>query len=75
MGIHIAVCPVCGIMNPSPVGEARPLLCHDCGAPLAVCADGRCTEQFPSKPYYVECGKPAVASSVEYRWGLCVDHC
>jgi hypothetical protein len=45
-----------------------------CGAPLAVCAHGRCTTRFPERPHYPECGKPAVACDVERRWPVCAEH-
>lgn len=73
-GLHAGICPRCGSFNPHGLNEEAPLLCKHCDEPLAVCAHGRCTERFPSRPHYPECGKPAVASSINRRWPLCAEH-
>lgn len=78
-GLHAGVCPSCGKFNPSPVGEPQPDVCHHCGAAMAVCAHGRCTERFvdPAVAFaggYQECGKPAVACTVARRWPVCAAH-
>lgn len=79
LGLHAGICPSCNGLNPSPVGEERPDVCHHCGAPLAVCAHGRCTAQFPDPAVwnaggYRECGKPAIACDIERRWPVCGAH-
>lgn len=73
-GLHAGICPSCQRFNPHGVHEEAPVLCTHCGAPLSVCAHGRCTEPFPDRPFYPECGNPAVASSVEHKWPLCEEH-
>lgn len=75
-GLHIDQCGACGRLISYPVGDAPPDACHGCGAVIIRerCAYGRCTERFPSQRYYPECGKPAIACSVDRRWGECAEH-
>ncbi len=78
-GLRTGICPSCNRFNPSSLGEAPPEVCHHCGAPLAVCAHGRCTDPFLDPAVaraggYRECGKPAVACDVERRWPVCAEH-
>lgn len=73
-GLHAGFCATCRGFNPHGIHEAAPDLCAHCGAPLAVCAHGRCTTRFPERPDYPECGKPAIACDVDQRWPVCAEH-
>lgn len=73
-GLHAGICPTCNSFNPHGVTEQAPDICVHCGGVMAVCAHGRCTERFPSRPHYPECGKIAVAMSIDRRWPFCADH-
>ena len=86
LGLHSYICPGgdgewCGAIVTWPVGTEAPDACHRCGRILVreTCAHGRCTEPFMD-PFvfrsggYTECGKPAVAVSIECRWGECEEH-
>lgn len=81
LGLHCDVCPKCGGLNPYGLNESPPDACHNCGAIFVreKCAHGRCTDRFPD-PFvfqrggYRECGRPAVAVSIDRRWGECEEH-
>jgi hypothetical protein len=76
LGIHIDVCPACLVLVPYGLDEAPPDACHGCGVTIIRerCAYGRCTTRFPEHSHYPECGKPAIACSVDRRWGECAEH-
>jgi hypothetical protein len=81
LGLHIDVCPTCRVLVPYELGAEPPDTCHSCGAVIVRerCAHGRCTGRFPDPAVfqsggYRECGKTAVACSVDRRWGMCEEH-
>ena len=75
-GLHVDVCESCRSFVPYSINEAPPNACPRCSAVIVreKCAVGRCTERFPNRRYYPECGKPAVACDVVTRWGQCEKH-
>jgi hypothetical protein len=79
-GLHADVC-ACGALTPYGINEVPPDACQRCGAVIVRerCAHGRRTDRFIDpetfqRGGYRECGKPAVACSVDRRWGLCEEH-
>jgi hypothetical protein len=80
-GLRADTCPACNAFVTCRIGEAPPDTCHRCGAVIVreKCAHGRCTEPFMdpfvfNRGGYEECGKPAVAVSIDRQWGECEEH-